>query len=221
MTFRRRELVITGILGLTAAILVGIGEDMLQFIVGGDYADPSYAYFGKIDPNSQTMGHFISVLAAPLYLVGYWHLSRMLEPASKRWSLIFFLVGAYAFVVGTAWMGGRINLALTVHEIQAGNAGLTGLLEKIAAHNEPLINVPRVAMVLLSIIWVPLILTGKTRYPKIMVLANPAIILGSIFSLYFSVPAIGVYILPAALNVTHFVIFSLSLWFAFKTKNIS
>ncbi len=219
MTCTRNELLVTGILGLVAAIFVGIGEDMIQFVVDGDYTDPTYAYFGNIDPERQTFGHFLSVLAAPLYIVGYWHLSKMLEPANRLWSRIMFLVGAYSFAVGTAWMGGRIYLALTVHEMRDKGVDISGLLEQMSQHNEPLVNVLRVAIVIISVIWVALIMTGRTQYPKIMAFANPAVILGSIFLLYFIAPHIGSYILPAAMNVTHAIIFSLSIFFALKVKN--
>jgi len=213
----RTALVVTSLFGVAAALLVGIGENLVQFVVGGDYADPSYAYFGVIEPGRQTVGHFLSVLAAPLYLVGYWHLCRMLEPANRFWARVLFFIGAYAFVVGAAWMGGRVYLALVVHQIQDRGTDLSLLLQQMAEHNEPLVNVLRIAIVVISVIWVSLVLTGRSRYPKAMALANPAFILGGVFALYFLVPAVGVYVLPSAMNVTHGIIFSLSAYFAWRS----
>ncbi len=91
------------------------------------------------------------------------------------------------------------------------------LLLRMAAHNEPLVNVLRVAMVAVSVLWVVLILRGRTALPKWMAAVNPATILALIFALYWVAPGVGVYILPVAMNVTHVIIFGLALMACSKT----
>ena len=209
----KSAILLTGFAGLLAAILVGAGEFMLQFNLQGGYEAADYAYFGRIPVERLTNGHFLAVLAAPLYVAGYWHLFKMLEPANPKLSCLVFLLGSYSFIIGTAWISQRIFLGLTVHEINAG-ADLAGLLSAFAERNEPFVNVLRVAMLAVSAIWIMLIISGKTHYPEWMAIFSPIVILASIFILYFVVPAIGLYVLPIAMNITHAIVFALSLFFA-------
>ena len=53
-------------------------------------------------------------LAAPLYLLGYWHLTRNLAPRRPRLMLALFLLVAYAFIIAAVWIGQRIFIAEAV-----------------------------------------------------------------------------------------------------------
>lgn len=209
-------ILLTGFAGLAAAALVGIGEFALQFNLEGGYEDPSYAFFGRVPIDRLTFGHFLAVLSAPLYVAGYWHLSKMLEPAGKRLAGLFFILGAYAFIIGAAWISQRVFLGLTVHEIQAG-ADLSSLLAAFAARNEPFVNVLRAAMLVISVIWVYLIFfKGNTHYPRWMAIFCPIVLLGGIFGVYFAGLSVGTYVFPVAMNAAHFALFAISLWAASK-----
>lgn len=199
-----------GYIGLLGAILVGAGEFILQYSPDADYAH-GYDYFANISKSRLSLGHFLSVFAAPLYLVGYWHLAKRLDPNSGKFGKVFFLLGAYAFIIGAVWMGQRVFLALTVQEITAGQEA-QNLLAAFSYHNEPFVNVLRIAMVVLSGMWVFQILKGRSGYPKYMALFSPALILGLIFGIYMSMPNLGGLLIPNAMNVAHIIVFSLSLW---------
>ncbi len=114
-------------------------------------------------------------------------------------------------MVGTAWISQRFFIASTVHEIAAGN-NLQQLLALFSEHNEPLVNVLRLAMLLVSGLWIKLILTGKTEFPKWMALFSPIVLLGIMFALYFFNTPIGIYVLPVAMNAAHFIVFVLALY---------
>lgn len=208
----------TGVAGFFAALLVGIGEFTLQYSPLGGYEDEGYSYFANVSKSRLAAGHFFSTLAAPLYILGYWHLGQMfVRGGSKAYGWIITLLGGYAFVVGNAWLGGRIYLALTVHEIaDTSNVNmidkLTHLLMDFSAHNEPLVNALRLAIVVVSVFWVWRIAINKTLYPVWMAIFSPALILGVIFTIYFMGFSAGVWLLPAAMNVVHLIVFSLSLY---------
>ena len=72
---QRRMLVGSGIAAILGAFIVGIGEFTFQFSPRGGYEGSDYLYFLDASPARLSWGHFISVLAAPLYLVGYWHIA--------------------------------------------------------------------------------------------------------------------------------------------------
>lgn len=70
-----RTIIITGIIGIAAAILVGTGEFMLHFSPAGDYADEgNYVYLLNVPEWRITWGHFLAMFGAPWYLIGYWHM---------------------------------------------------------------------------------------------------------------------------------------------------
>jgi len=202
---------LAGWAGLIGALLVGVGEFSMQYTPNGGIEDvEDYFYFNDVSPQRLSFGHFLAVLLAPFYVMGYWFLSKQLEPASRILSRAFFLIGAYAFAIGTAWIGQRFYLATTVHEI-AGGQQIRGMLVTFSEHNEPFVNILRVAMLLVSAIWVWLISTGKTTFPRWMAIFSPILLLALMFVLYFFKTTIGLYVFPAAMNVTHFIIFSLAL----------
>ena len=126
------------------------------------------------------------------------------------------------FAVANVWLGQRIFLAQTGQaRAQSGSehdAILGSLLQDFASNNEPLIQLVRVLVLLLSLGIVVPILRGQTRYPRWMVVFNPIVLLGAVFAAYFVAPAVGVYLLPAAMNVAHVVFFGLSTWVALRPQ---
>lgn len=202
---------LAGWAGLLGALLVGIGEFSMQFTPNGGIEDMKhYLFFNDISAARLSFGHFTAVLAAPLYILGYYFLSKQLEPAGRVQSKVFFLIGAYAFAVGTAWIGQRFFIASTVHEIAAGKQ-LGDLLTLFSEHNEPFVNVLRIAMLLVSGLWIKLILTGRSHFPKWMAIFSPILLLAIMFGLYFFKTTIGLYVFPVAMNATHFIVFALAL----------
>ena len=220
MTTESKFNTLAGIAGCLGAILVGVGEFSLQYTPNGGIEDvKDYLYFNDVSAGRLTFGHFIAVLSAPLYMLGYWHLSKKLEPAGPKQAKAFFLIGAYAFAVGTAWIGQRFFLAATVHEIAAGQ-DIKTLLTLFSEHNEPFVNVLRVAMLVVSVLWIKLILTGKTAFPKWMAIFSPIALLATMATLYFTGTKIGLYVFPVAMNATHFIVFALAMITA-RDKNIT
>ena len=85
MSSQSKFVTFAGVAGCVGAILVGIGEFSLQFTPNGGIEDATdYLFFNDVSASRLSFGHFLSVLAAPLYLLGYWHLSKKLEPAGPK-----------------------------------------------------------------------------------------------------------------------------------------
>ncbi len=202
-------LVYSGLVGLLGALLVGGGEFLLQFSPDGGYADPEYRWMASIPVSRLTLGHFLAILSAPLYLVGYWHLGQMLKPGGVRAARLVTLMGGYGFMVGAVWIGQRAFLGVTARAIADGSAA-PDLLHTMAGLNEPLVNVLRIVMVVVSLIWIVQIARGHTHYPRFMVLFSPAALLAAIFALFFWQPQIGNFTMPTAMNTAHAVLFALS-----------
>jgi hypothetical protein len=81
---KNRWLVLTGMLGLLAAILVGTGEFLLHYDPLARFSENGYEFMQAASNQRQTVGHFFGVFGAPLYLIGCWHIYLMLKPANQK-----------------------------------------------------------------------------------------------------------------------------------------
>lgn len=206
---------ITGIIGMVAALLVGTGEFLLHYSPLGDYADDgNYIYLLQVSESRVSWGHFLAVLGAPLYLIGFWHMFLGLKPYGKVIPWIVFFVSAYGFIFGTIWIGSRASIVLLAQANFAAeghnNEVLRGLMDYYMLHSETLLEVTRATTLLSSLAFIILVLTGKTLYPRWMAIFNPILLLVSSFILFVVAPEVGKYTLPIALNVGYFIFFTLS-----------
>ena len=209
----RSAIVVTGVIGLLGAVLTGAGEFMLHYDALARF-DVEYAFLIGISEQRSNVGHFVAVLGAPLYLIGCWHIRLMLKPASDRWSLVAFFVMAYGFVVGLVWIGSRSSISALVNmSPEMDLSYLTGLYD---FRYETLLQVIRIAVLILSIIFVVLVARGRSHYPRWMALLNPILLIVASFVVYALVPAVGKYLMPIALNVAFLVLFSASIAIANK-----
>jgi len=200
---------LTGIIGLVGAILCGTGEFLLHFDPLARFS--GYDFMADISDARLTAGHFFAVVGVPLYLVGMWHIAQMLKPAGEKLSNILFLIGSFGFLYGAMWMSSRASIGSLVHypELIAN----TTLVELYRLRSETLLQVIRVTSLVISGIYVYMVLTGKSRYPKWMAATSPIVLLILNFVIYLIAPSVGKFVMPIALNVGFSAFFLLSLIF--------
>ena len=209
----RSTIVLTGIVGLLAAVFTGIGEFMLHFDALARF-DVEYAFLGGISDQRSSVGHFVAMLGAPMYLIGCWHIRLMLKPASDRWSLVAFFVMAYGFAIGIVWIGSRASISALVN--MPVTPDVQHLIELYDFRYETLLQVTRIAVLALSIIFVTLVARGRSHYPRWMAALNPILMIVASFVVYALAPALGKYLMPIALNVAFFILFLASITIAIK-----
>ncbi len=218
LTVKKNTIVAAGLVGLLAATLVGIGEFLLHFDDLARYGE-GFEFFKGVSVEQATTGHFIGVLGAPLYIVGCWHLYQMLRPANRAAALIAYLAMAYGFIVGVVWIGSRATASLIVNTVGADPAGTELALYDV--RYETLLTVIRIAALVFSVIFIWLILTGKTRYPRWCALLNPIVLILLSFLVYVIAPSVGKYMMPIALNIAFFILFLFSSFFAFRITDFN
>ncbi len=203
------NLKLTGIIGLVGAIITGTGEFLLHFDPLGRFS--GYDFMANISDARLTAGHFFAVVGMPLYFVGMWHIAQMLKPAGEKLSNILFLIGSFGFLFGAMWMSSRASIGSLVHypELIAN----TNLVELYQLRSETLLQVIRITTLVISGIYVYLVLTGKSRYPKWMAATSPIVLLILNFVIYLIAPSVGKFVMPIALNVGFSAFFLLSLIF--------
>ncbi len=202
-----------GYLGLIASILVGLGEYFLHYsteILG--HAE-NYEFFKFVPLNNLTTGHFLAVIGLPFYYAGYIHIYRMLKPGNEALARIVLAIGFISFAVGGLWIGSRASIGNIVHLKGSINAiSYQNLLDHYTTHMEVLVQVLRIVIALLSVFFTVVILKGGTFYKKWMAIFSPIVILILLVFIGELLPSIGKHMLPILMNVTHFILFSLSLY---------
>ena len=202
---------------MLASVLVGMAEFSLHFTPSLDYGGPKYAFFLDTSASRLTFGHFVAIFSAPLYFVGYWHLFQRLKPASEKVRLLLLGLGFYSFAIGAVWLGSRVYPAILVQarEAAANDAArdqIATLLSRASFYNETILIGLRIGVLALSGIFVWLVASGKTSYPRWFAALNPILLVLACFLIYFLVPSIGGYLMPIAMNIAHFILFGVSTW---------
>lgn len=212
----RVSLVITGLAGLFAASLVGVGEYLLHYDALSRFADGSHDFMRGIPEDRTTLGHFLGIFGATLYPVGCFHIHQMLSPANRRWSFLAFLVSSFGFMVGVVWIGSRASISALMQLPESPE--ISSLISLYELRYETLLQVIRFTTLLLSVVIVWLTTTGRSHYPKWMAIFNPIVLIIVNFVLFATLPTIGKHTMPIALNVAFFIFFALSLVFAIKAQ---
>lgn len=213
----RKGLIITGLAGLLATILVGIGEYLLHFDPQGRFSATGYDYMLGIPATRSTLGHFFGVLGATLYPLGCYHIYLMLRPANRKVAFAGFLLGAFGFMVGVVWIGSRASISALVNLAPSDEINL--LVELYKLRYETLLQIIRLTTLVLSVIIVWLSIGGRSHYPRWIGLFNPILLIVANFVLYATVPSIGKHTMPIALNVAFFIFFAISTLLALGVKS--
>jgi len=204
---------ILGILGLIASILVGLGEYFLHYSPNILNSAEDYEFFKFVSLENLTTGHFLAVIGLPFYFAGYTHIYRMLKSGNETLARIVLSVGFIAFAVGGIWIGSRASIG-NIIQLKETMSVTTyqNLLEHYTNHMEVLVKILRIVIAILSIVFTIAIIKGGTYYKKWMAIFNPIVILILLVIIGKLIPSIGKHMLPILMNVTHFILFSLSLY---------
>lgn len=208
-----RAIWICGLLGVLASLMVGMGEFLIHFNPEGLELNQPYGYFLGIDPGRLKQGHYIMVPFIPLYIFGYWHLHLAIRPGHPRLATTLLALGVFAFVLGGIWVGSRAYFGHVIQLTQDDSYRQlrVQLIDHYDALLETLVELLRLIVLMISVVFVWAILKGGTLYPHWMAFFNPITLLLIIFGLFFFARPIGQYLAPTAMNVAHFILFSVSL----------
>ena len=201
---------VTGILGLLASIIVGMGEYTLHYDALARFTEGGFNFMQGISDERSSIGHFFGVFGSTLYTVGMFHIYLMLRPASERVAFSAFLAGSLGCMVGGVWIGSRASISALMQIPES--AEVLHLIELYEFRYETLLQLTRITTLIVSIVFIYLSLTGRSNYPRWMAIFNPFLLIVMSFLLYVVNPQIGKHVMPIALNVAFFIFFSLSLF---------
>ncbi len=207
-----RKILAFGFLGIAATLTVGVGEFLIHYSPSGYAAVDNFQWLKTANSQHVIVGHYLMLIGLPLYIAGYYHIYLGIRVGNETLAKLILAIGIFAFMTGGVWAGSRAMLT----EIVKSENQL--LLNYYKQHYEVLVNVLRIIIFLISVCWVTALVGTKTMYPKWMAFFNPIMILGLVFLTYLLIPGIGKFLVPTAMNVTHFIFFSFSILMIYNQR---
>jgi hypothetical protein len=193
------------ILGLAGAIAASVGDLALLWVAWA--AD---GRFGFASPPAGTLlaGHYLGILGIPLYGLGYRALARGIRAAAPRAARAVALLGAVGSVVGAVVHG--LTGALTATALRTGAVTAPDAMAAIpeAALLLPLWAIVAVVLALGSAVFATVVGQGGTRFPRACAVCNPLLATLVIAMLAAPFPVTAAFIVPAAPNLAHVVVFA-------------
>ena len=213
----RSNVRIAGVLG-TLGMVLGVAADLASGYATGRTAEVvtpfSVLLVENLDPflaakpyDQVVAGHYLAIVGIPLGLLGLWSVYRGVRPAGGPLPRLAWLLGAWAFVVGTVF---HASFAFVVGAIQAGAAG-GALLARYAVVFEPVGLLLVVTMGVALLVLGYLVAFRETHYPRWFVVLNPLVIQALTASVALVAPEpVRIALIVTAYNLSVLVFFAVS-----------
>jgi len=210
-------ILVLSLLGMLS-VLVTIISDFI--LIGKSSTAYSFLKFGTesmwdIEPWRITAGAFIGVLALPFQVLGLIPLYYALKPSGKILPIMALIANAHMILMGVAF---HISYAyigsgwIIYHKNELTNQITTEIVNKFDSYWKILAVIIIAELLFGSIIYVIVVLKGKTLFPRWMAIFNPLCIVLYTFPFVFILPSpIGGYIAPAYLNLSTLLFFIITL----------
>ncbi|MHB8127425.1 MAG: DUF6796 family protein [Mobilitalea sp.] len=215
-------ILVLSLLGMLS-VLVTIISDFI--LIGKPSTAYSFLKLGTesmwdIEPWKITAGAFVGVVALPFQVLGLIPVYFALKPSGKVLPVMAVIANAHMLLMGVAF---HISYAyigtgwIIYHKNELTNQITTEIVDKFASYWMILVIIMFVELLFGSIIYVIVVLKGKTLFPRWMAIFNPLCIVLYTFPIVFILPSpIGGYIAPAYLNLSTLLFFTITLVVLYK-----
>ena len=176
-----------GLLALAGALLYAIGDVLL--LAGKASLDnyPKLQPFAKLLSGSETMaalppsrliwGALLGVFSTPLIMAGYWQLYQGLNGVNISWIFITLVLFASASIIGAFIHGTFYYLGEYVHALNDVGDDSQGIVASMIQRHRKVLIVAYapvlIFIILASILYSFLVISGKTLFPVWMAAINP------------------------------------------------
>lgn len=209
----QRTLRIAGVTAVIAALLGAVSDNYLMVAAGvpGSMVDgwPFIKELMRRVPHDRLLvGHYLGTLAIPWSALGFWHVWYGFRPAG-RWAHLFLLAGLFTIMLGVTYHG---QLAYVGQSLAAAEAAS---LPELAANIESYIlvfqHILTVSFSVVAVLFLYIILTKPTLYPRWFAALTPACVGGIFYLLSMVLPGtLGVRLGVATPNLAMAVCFAAS-----------
>jgi hypothetical protein len=161
-----------------------------------------------------TSGTFIGVFMLPFQIAGLISVYHGLRPSGKLLPALVILADAHALIMGVAFHTSYAFIAngwKLFYATSPDNLNMSEIMQKFDFYWKLIIIIMLAELVFSSIIFVLLVMSGKTMYPKWMALLNPLCVILCMFLVIPPIPApVGGFVGPTTLNMATLIFFIIS-----------
>lgn len=169
----KKQIKITGIIGIIAALLMFTGDMFLYFTTEPitNMDEDIFRIMAQIPHTRIMIGGILGPIAAFLYVFGFYHICLAIKPAYKKIARIIFILLCFGI-----FSGGVFHSHFTYFGLIASfnNPALLKLAQEYTFLVFYIMFIP--SLIAYSLI-AYLILTNKTYYPKWMALLSPIVLI--------------------------------------------
>lgn len=211
-----------GLIGIIGVLLT-IASDLVML----GRPDTGYSFL-KLGTSSMTgieswritAGTFVGVFMLPFQLAGLISLYHGLRPSGRVLPVVVFLMDAHALIMGVAFHASYAFIADGWKLFDAagkGNMDVFGLMTDFDFYWKLMIAIMFTELIASSVLFVLLVLKGRTLYPKWMAILNPFCVTALMFLVIAVIPSpVGGFVGPAVLNLSTLIFFVLSTLLIYK-----
>lgn len=169
---------LTGLAGLAGALAFFAGDMLFYgyFGPGAGFADGMRATVEHAAVDRLVAGGLLGPAAACLCIVGFWHVYRNVRPealvAGRVMLVMFFVLMVAGSAVHTLWTA----RGLAIRFCSAADPGCSQLAAAIKAYWLLAYDLDAIPGYVGALLLAVLVVSGKTRYPRWTVIANPAVL---------------------------------------------
>lgn len=214
MSGKANKVVKWGVLGIVAAVITIISDIVL---LGRPIGTLSFFKLGTecmaaLKNIRIAIGTIVGVIALPFQIAGLVPVYYGLKPVCKKTALSVCIIYAHAISMGIAFHASYAYIAGVWKLFYAAEQDIVlvfKLLEKFNSYWQIIIMIMATELILGSLIFIRMILSGKTYFPKWTALFNPLFVVIAMFPALLIIPApVGGFIAPAYLNISSMIFIS-------------
>lgn len=208
-----KKVIIMSTLGMLSVLITIISDFIL---LGKPNSAINFFVFGTetmwdIEPWRITLGTFIGVFALPFQLLGLLPLYFALKPAGRILPIITLIGSVHAILIGVAFhmSYAYIGRGWALYHLNDISKEISSkMINSFSFYWSILLVIMSLDILLSSLIYIIIVIRGKTLFPKWMAIFSPIGVILITFPVILAFPyPIGGYIAPASINITTLIFF--------------
>jgi hypothetical protein len=214
---RKDFLPLTALIAALAAFAATLGDLLMLYVSNSRRPE---LLLPEVPEACLWVGGVLGVLGIPFYALGYHAASRILGGVSQGAARAVFLLGSLGALLGTVIHG---VTAVDIHADLEVGAAAQDPLSLVAGWGPTILVLWALAAALVlaaSVLFGWFVTRGSGPAPRLVGLANPALVTVVLFAVGMSTPLLQSFLIPAAPNVAHVVFFGACIW-AHRTGRVN
>ena len=200
---------LTALIATLAAFTATLGDLLMLYVSNSRRPE---LLLPAVPESCLWVGAVLGVLGIPFYALGYHAASRILGGVSKGTARAVFLLGSLGALLGAVIHG---VTAIKIHADLETAAAAQDPLSSVAGWGPTILVLWALAAALVlaaSVLFGWFVTRGGGSAPRLVGLANPALVTVALIAVGMSTPLLQSFLIPSAPNVAHVVFFGACVW---------